>query len=109
MGTERFKRWCSQLEVWSHSNITPENLGWRDDTKIAKTVKNYDWESLAADNNFIYVGDFGNNFSNRDNLTILKININEKFIGERGRINCSLRDSSGFWRWLGIQFVISGK
>ena len=39
----------------------------------------------------------------------LKVNINEKFIGERGRINCSLRDQSGFWRWLGIQFVISDK
>ena len=40
---------------------------------------------------------------------ILQISINEKFIGERGRINCSLRDPSGFWRWLGIQFVISNK
>ena len=39
----------------------------------------------------------------------LEVLINEKFIGERGRINCSLRDSSGFWRWLGIQFVISDK
>ncbi len=36
----------------------------------------------------------------------LLINIAEKFVGERGRINCSLRDSSGYWRWLGIQFVI---
>ena len=43
-----------------------------------------------------------------DNLTLL-ININEKFIGERGRINCSLRDVSGYWRWLGVQFVISDK
>ena len=40
---------------------------------------------------------------------ILKVFIKEKFVGERGRINCSLRDSSGFWRWLGIQFVISDK
>ena len=40
---------------------------------------------------------------------ILQIFISEKFIGERGRINCSLRDSSGFWRWLGIQFVVSEK
>ena len=40
---------------------------------------------------------------------VLKIFIDEKFIGERGRINCSLRDSSGFWRWLGIQFVIGDK
>ena len=43
-----------------------------------------------------------------DNQT-LSININEKFLGERGRINCSLRDQSGFWRWLGIQFVLSDK
>ena len=40
---------------------------------------------------------------------VLEIYIDEKFIGERGRINCSLRDSSGFWRWLGIQFVIAEK
>ena len=37
----------------------------------------------------------------------LEINISEKFVGERGRINCSLREENGFWRWLGIQFVIS--
>jgi len=43
------------------------------------------------------------------NETTLQINIKEKFIGERGRINCSLRDPSGFWRWLGIQFVVSEK
>ena len=39
----------------------------------------------------------------------LEINIMEKFIGERGRINCSLKETDGFWRWLGIQFVISDK
>ncbi|RPG94415.1 MAG: polysaccharide deacetylase [Candidatus Pelagibacter sp. TMED263] len=40
---------------------------------------------------------------------ILEINIVEKFLGERGRINCSLKETDGFWRWLGIQFVISDK
>ena len=40
---------------------------------------------------------------------ILEIKINEKFEGERGRINCSLRETDGFWRWLGIQFVIAEK
>ncbi len=44
-----------------------------------------------------------------ENDNTLLININEKFIGERGRINCSLRVSNEFWRWLGIQFVISDK
>jgi len=40
---------------------------------------------------------------------VIEILIDEKFTGERGRINCSLRDPSGFWRWLGVQFVISDK
>ena len=44
-----------------------------------------------------------------DNANTLLIDINEKFVGERGRINCSLRDPSGFWRWLGVQFVLSDK
>ena len=39
----------------------------------------------------------------------LEIEISEKFIGERGRINCSLKEKGGFWRWLGIQFVIADK
>jgi len=44
-----------------------------------------------------------------ENTNTLLINISEKFVGERGRINCSLRDPSGLWRWLGVQFVISEK
>jgi peptidoglycan/xylan/chitin deacetylase (PgdA/CDA1 family) len=44
-----------------------------------------------------------------ENINTLLIEIGEKFIGERGRINCSLRDPSGFWRWLGIQFVVGEK
>ncbi len=39
----------------------------------------------------------------------LEIKIVQKFVGERGRINCSLREVDGFWRWLGIQFVIAEK
>ena len=36
----------------------------------------------------------------------LKIILEGKFTTERGRINCSLRESTGEWRWLGIQFVV---
>jgi peptidoglycan/xylan/chitin deacetylase (PgdA/CDA1 family) len=42
-----------------------------------------------------------------DNILIIKFK--EKFVGERGRINCSLREEKGYWRWLGIQFVVSEK
>ena len=36
----------------------------------------------------------------------IKIELQGKFTTERGRINCSLREDNGLWRWLGIQFVI---
>ena len=39
----------------------------------------------------------------------VEIILKGKFISERGRINCSLRDETGFWRWLGIQFVVKEK
>ena len=39
----------------------------------------------------------------------IKINLTGKFTTERGRINCSLRESNGSWRWLGVQFVIAEK
>ena len=48
------------------------------------------------------------NIKFEDSYTLL-INIKEKFVGERGRINCSLKDPSGFWRWLGVQFVVSDR
>ena len=37
----------------------------------------------------------------------LNIILREKFKSERGRINCSLQDIEGGWRWLGIQYVIA--
>ena len=39
----------------------------------------------------------------------LEIKISEKFVGERGRVNCSLKERDGFWRWLGLQYVVSEK
>ena len=42
-------------------------------------------------------------FENKNELRII---LDGKFITERGRINCSLRENNGNWRWLGIQFVI---
>jgi len=37
----------------------------------------------------------------------IKINLIGKFTTERGRINCSLREPDGSWRWLGMQFVVA--
>ena len=37
----------------------------------------------------------------------IKIKLIGKFTTERGRINCSLREKNGSWRWLGMQFVVA--
>ena len=37
----------------------------------------------------------------------IKIKLIGKFTTERGRINCSLRENDGSWRWLGMQFIIA--
>ncbi|MFV0530689.1 MAG: hypothetical protein ACK5MD_04550 [Flavobacteriales bacterium] len=43
-----------------------------------QNAKNRDWEDITSDENFIYVGDFGNNNGDRQDLTIYKID--KKFI-----------------------------
>jgi len=42
-------------------------------------------------------------FISKNELVIL---LKEKFQSERGRINCSLWEEGGKWRWLGIQYVV---
>ena len=37
----------------------------------------------------------------------IKVNLVGKFTTERGRINCSLREPNGSWRWLGMQFIVA--
>ena len=41
-----------------------------------------------------------------DNYKI-RINLVGKFTSERGRVNCSLRENNGSWKWLGMQFVVA--
>ncbi len=40
-------------------------------------AKNVDWEELAEDSSFIYVGDFGNNHGDRKNLRIYRVKKDE--------------------------------
>ena len=35
--------------------------------------ENLDWEDLAADSNYLYIGDFGNNYGNRQDLRVLRV------------------------------------
>lgn len=40
-------------------------------------AQNVDWEELATDENYLYVGDFGNNNGNRQNLRVYKIDLDD--------------------------------
>ena len=40
-------------------------------------TKNRDWEDIARDDNYLYLGDIGNNENKRENLSIVKIQISD--------------------------------
>ncbi len=61
---------------------------------------NIDWESLAADDEYIYIGDFGNNSGNRDDLAIYivpksEIPLEGDATVESSKITYSYSDYSG--------------
>lgn len=67
--------------IWTHNDSggKPEIYGIDTATgKIVQTIKltgakNIDWEDIAQDAHHIYIGDFGNNRGNRQDLKIYKI------------------------------------
>ena len=69
-------------------------------TVVIKNATNVDWEDIAQDNGFIYVGDFGNNANgNRTNLKIYRIsktNVNTGDSVQAGIINFSYSDQTDF-------------
>ncbi|MCG8415322.1 MAG: hypothetical protein MI746_13970 [Pseudomonadales bacterium] len=46
-------------------------------TTTITNAENVDWESLAQDDQYLYIADTGNNFNSRDQLTIYKVAWNE--------------------------------
>lgn len=68
-------------KLWTHNDDGDTNLYGLDkssgeilETIALKNVVNKDWESISQDENYIYIGDFGNNVTgNRTDLQILRI------------------------------------
>lgn len=68
-------------KIWTHNDDTDTNLYAFDLNNSANFITypllsaiNNDWEEIAQDANYIYVGDFGNNVNgNRTDLKILRI------------------------------------
>ena len=72
-----------KLITHNDSDETPElfeineSTGAVERSVYIKNVKNNDWEDIAADEEYIYIGDFGNNLGNRENLMVYKISKEE--------------------------------
>ena len=108
---ERFKTLTKTLPL-KYENIYPKQK-YLLDSKNPPNVKIEFYKNIKNLNSINCFSNEGNRWRN-SNISflekhILEIKIDEKFIGERGRINCSLKESNGYWRWLGVQFVIAEK
>ena len=108
---ERFKSLTKTLP-FKYNSIYPEEK-YLLQNKNPPEVKIHFFDNIKNLKSVNCYSNEGNKWRQSDikfeNSNTLLINIKEKFVGERGRINCSLRDPSGLWRWLGIQFVVSEK
>ena len=54
--------------------INKENASILSELTVLNSL-NIDWEDVSIDSNYIYIGDFGNNYGNRDDLVIYKVTI----------------------------------
>ena len=108
---KRFKTLMKTLPL-KFESITPEDK-YLVQSKNPPVVKIKFFEETKNINQINCFSNEGNKWRNSKvsftEKNILEIYISEKFIGERGRINCSLKERNNFWRWLGIQYVISDK
>ncbi len=106
------KRFKSILQTlpFPYESITPKNRYINKDNNPPK-VKIKFFNNLINVKNINCYSNEGNiwnkskiKFLNNNEMMIL---LREKFKSERGRINCSLWEEGGKWRWLGIQYVIA--
>lgn len=80
---------------WTHNDSGGENIIYKLDTVSGEVVQkvrivnstNIDWEDIAQDENFIYIGDFGNNNGNRDNLAIYLVDKDDIYSDEYLEVN----------------------
>ena len=107
--TERFKRILKTI-AFPYKKIMPEEKYINDSNNPPK-VKIIFFEN---DINIKNISCYSNELNQWRKSKIIYLKENEleivlegEFNTERGRINCSLRENTGEWRWLGIQFVIA--
>ncbi|PKQ63127.1 hypothetical protein BZG02_10215 [Labilibaculum filiforme] len=78
--------------VNNDSDCEPILYGYNRSGRIEKEIeitnaKNIDWEDLASDQEYIYIGDFGNNFGSRKDLRVLKLEKKEVGNSNLSKVN----------------------
>ena len=105
---KRFKSLLKTLP-FPYKNITPENR-YLKESENPPAVKIKFFDDLINIKNINCYSNEGNIWRKSEikflSMHELSVVLKEKFVSERGRINCSLRENNGKWRWLGIQYVI---
>ncbi len=79
--------------LWTLNDSGGEPVIYKLDTLTGKVIQrvrisnavNVDWESMTTDDEFVYIGDFGNNSGNRKDLRIYKVSIRD--IPDRGDVS----------------------
>ena len=106
---ERFKSILNTLP-FPYEKILPENRYLKNTENPPKVMIKF-FENLINIENINCYSNEGNvwkksniKFINKNEISII---LREKFKSERGRINCSLWEEGGKWRWLGIQYVVA--
>lgn len=76
---------------WTHNDDTDNHLYSFDfeqdpllDAHPMEGLQNKDWEEIQQDENYLYIGDIGNNYGNRTDLKIYKIEKASLFDGQPG-------------------------
>lgn len=96
--------------LWTHNDSGGKPEIYKIDTATGKIVQTicldgiiaFDWEDMAQDNDFIFIGDFGNNGGDRKNLCIYKILKSSIPLNEKtatltpSKINFSFADQKSF-------------
>lgn len=95
-------------QVWTHNDSGGEPALYAIDTTTGKVLKkvtitnatNVDWEDLTQDDDYIYIGDFGNNeHGNRKDLKVYKVkksDVKSKTAVEAAVIHFSYNDQTNF-------------
>ena len=103
---KRFKSLINYMPL-EYKSLKPEEKKLDNKNNPPQVVVEFFSEQKNINNISCYSNDGGNwkksnlNFHNQ----FLTIDIEEKFLPRRGRVNCSLNDN-GQWRWFGTQFTV---